>query len=65
MMPRAVVNTSTVLGTYSGNFNFGRVPEQFDVGAVPEPSTWAMMLLGFAAIGLGVRRGRSVFAQVA
>ena len=27
-------------------------------GAVPEPSTWAMMLLGFGAIGLGLKRAR-------
>lgn len=27
-------------------------------GAVPEPATWAMMLLGFGAIGMAVRRGR-------
>jgi opacity protein-like surface antigen len=26
------------------------------VGAVPEPGTWAMMLLGFGAIGFGLRR---------
>jgi hypothetical protein len=28
--------------------------------AVPEPASWAMMLLGFAAIGLSVRRRRSL-----
>jgi hypothetical protein len=28
------------------------------VAAVPEPATWAMMLLGFGAIGLAVRRRR-------
>jgi len=28
-------------------------------GGVPEPATWAMMLLGFGAIGLAVRRKRS------
>ena len=28
-------------------------------GAVPEPGTWAMMLLGFAAIGVAFRRNRS------
>lgn len=28
------------------------------VTAVPEPSTWAMMLLGFGAIGLATRRSR-------
>lgn len=27
-------------------------------GAVPEPSTWATMLLGFGAVGLAVRRRR-------
>jgi|tagenome__1003787_1003787.scaffolds.fasta_scaffold20169011_1 hypothetical protein len=28
------------------------------VGSVPEASTWAMMLLGFAGIGMAVRRSR-------
>jgi hypothetical protein len=27
-------------------------------GAVPEPATWAMMLLGFAGIGIAMRRRR-------
>lgn len=27
-------------------------------GAVPEPATWAMMIIGFGAIGWSVRRGR-------
>jgi len=36
------------------------------VGDVPEPATWAMMLLGFAGIGLTMRsRRRPVIAQVA
>lgn len=26
--------------------------------AVPEPATWAMMILGFGAVGLAIRRGR-------
>lgn len=29
-----------------------------DVGGVPEPATWAMMLLGFAGVGYGARRAR-------
>jgi len=29
------------------------------ISGVPEPSTWAMMLLGFGAVGLAVRRRRS------
>lgn len=36
------------------------------VHAVPEPSTWAMMLLGFAGIGMAVRRQRKpALAQIA
>jgi hypothetical protein len=36
------------------------------IAPVPEPSTWAMMLLGFAAIGAVLRRGRRrSFAQIA
>ena len=30
------------------------------IAAVPEPGTWAMMLIGFGAIGVAVRRRRSV-----
>ncbi|NNM77156.1 PEP-CTERM sorting domain-containing protein [Sphingomonas sp. ID1715] len=29
-------------------------------GAVPEPATWAMMLIGFGFVGAGMRRARSV-----
>lgn len=35
-------------------------------GAVPEPATWAMMLLGFGAIGMASRRRQKpVLAQIA
>ncbi len=30
----------------------------FDVGAVPEPATWMMMLMGFGVIGAAMRRKR-------
>jgi hypothetical protein len=30
------------------------------VSAVPEPGTWAMMLVGFAMLGVSMRRRRSV-----
>jgi hypothetical protein len=34
-------------------------------GSVPEPATWAMMLLGFAGIGLAMRRRRPAIASPA
>ena len=34
----------------------------FAAPAVPEPSTWAMMLLGFGAIGVAMRRRRRLLA---
>jgi hypothetical protein len=38
----------------------------FGPAAVPEPATWAMMLLGFGAIGVSMRRRRRVpLAQLA
>lgn len=54
-----VANTSNMLGTYAGTFNFG-------AAAVPEPATWAMMLLGFAGIGMAMGRRRpKMLAQIA
>jgi hypothetical protein len=51
--------TSGPTAAYTGTFNLN-LP-------VPEASTWAMMLLGFGAIGLTMRgrRRKTVFAQVA
>ena len=35
------------------------------LSGVPEPSTWAMMLLGFGAVGFRLRRARRPIAQAA
>ena len=34
------------------------------IGGVPEPATWAMMLLGFAAIGFVVRKRKTMQGQL-
>ena len=36
----------------------------FKLSAVPEPSTWGLMILGFGAIGGAMRRRKSVAAEV-
>ena len=38
--------------------SFGASEARRSVGAVPEPATWAMMLLGFGGIGFAMRRRR-------
>ena len=50
------VNTLNISGFTSGNGSFAG---DISFSAVPEPSTWAMMLIGFGAIGWMVRRRRS------
>lgn len=60
-------------GLFAGNAYFNIHTQQFGGGeirgqltrAVPEPSTWAMMLLGFAAAGLTIRRARRKTATIA
>lgn len=40
---------------FSGD-NFGEIT--FNIAAVPEPSTWALAILGFGVVGAGLRRQR-------
>ena len=42
-------------GAYGGTLNF--LPTQ---AAIPEPATWAMMLIGFGAVGAAMRRRKAV-----
>jgi hypothetical protein len=49
----------TITGTGTDYHPFGIDNLNFTVGgAVPEPATWAMMLLGFGGIGMAMRRSR-------
>lgn len=57
-------------GTYSvwaQEASSGTAPYSFDfiVAMVPEPSSWAMMLLGFGTIGLALRRERRMLLAAA
>jgi len=68
---------TTAIGTsYTLNFSFTNVGQggnalrvstgALPAGAVPEPATWAMMLLGFGGIGFAMRRtGKRKLAQLA
>jgi hypothetical protein len=57
-------------GTFDGRSSFFAfdilgVEAATQVGAVPEPGTWAMMLVGFGAIGASMRRARRDTARLA
>ena len=45
----------------SGSVRINQLPP----AAVPEPATWAMMLLGFGAVGMAMRRGRKAIRAAA
>ena len=52
-------------GFSNGNDNVGPVADNLNLsssGAVPEPATWAMMILGFGAAGSMIRRRRALTA---
>lgn len=67
------VNFTGVAGDLIKSVTFTNSPSinafetaSFSVTAVPEPGTWAMMLLGFAGMGAAMRRSRKPFvAQLA
>lgn len=51
------LNGEIHLGTFNGTGNFVPPPS-----GVPEPASWAMMLVGFGALGAMVRRRRGMLA---
>lgn len=59
-----VLNTISISGTSRGNGSFGGNATFTPTPGVPEPSTWAMMLLGFGAIGFAMRRRGAVEPRV-
>lgn len=58
--------TLTIEGTPgTENGSFGGTVAFVAQSAVPEPSSWALMLLGFGAVGLSMRRKRRNLLQAA
>jgi hypothetical protein len=56
---------AVLLGSLAGSQDFrivfdpGEVPVQLSLqAAIPEPATWSMLVLGFAILGVALRRGR-------
>lgn len=45
---------------YADNITFGGDTYNFEVAAVPEPATWAFMIMGFGAAGAVLRRRAAV-----
>lgn len=66
---------AALAGTYNFELSYGETagpPAQLvfnvnnqPVGSVPEPATWAMMLLGFGGMGLAMRRKRNAAVALA
>jgi hypothetical protein len=54
-------NLSTDALTYTTT-STATIFRQFNVAAVPEPTTWGMLLVGFAMVGSTVRRRKVTFA---
>lgn len=52
----AGVQTLVVNGTSGSNGNYAGTISFSPTAAVPEPATWAMMVLGFGAVGFAMRR---------
>ncbi|MGZ6039794.1 MAG: FxDxF family PEP-CTERM protein [Phenylobacterium sp.] len=55
-----VSGSSGPAGSFGGTVNFSPV-----AGGVPEPASWALMIVGFGSAGALLRRRRSLFATAA
>ena len=70
----SVTNTTDAWGSWTpsfkidwtgsqNNYDLVSLPIPVNNGGVPEPATWAMMLLGFAMVGWVIRRDKLVAPQ--
>ena len=57
----AIINSGESFGTTAGSFDLtsaGTTTYQATVSPAPEPSSWALMLIGFATVGSAIRSRR-------
>ena len=59
----AGVQTLVVNGLSRGNGSFAGTISFMPMAAVPEPGTWALLLLGFAAVGFSMRRSKTTVRE--
>ncbi|GGI34583.1 hypothetical protein GCM10010987_80090 [Bradyrhizobium guangdongense] len=56
-------NATLNFASLDSNSPYGPVIGGVSISAVPEPSTWAMLILGFAGVGfIAYRRGKLMLA---
>jgi PEP-CTERM motif len=56
------IDFNNFLGVVTGSIDIAQSAASITGSAVPEPSTWAMMALGFVGLAFAYRRGRKVAA---
>jgi PEP-CTERM motif len=62
--PLEMPNLGTLSGTLSGTLTYTFTSAVGDVPTVPEPSTWAMMLIGFAGLGYASLRRKGAVRAI-
>ena len=60
------IGYNIAVGARGSNYlvNTAQIYRQFATAPVPEPATWAMLLLGFGGVGFAMRRNRKVTARI-
>ncbi|MBN8815052.1 MAG: PEP-CTERM sorting domain-containing protein [Sphingomonas sp.] len=60
------IGWNIAVGSRGSNYliNTAQIYSQFATAPVPEPATWAMMIMGFGLMGAAMRRNRKVTARV-
>jgi hypothetical protein len=61
----ASAHTNTDVQLNGASLTLTLAPIESEISAVPEPQTWAMMIVGFGAAGFALRRNRRRASRVA